>query len=80
MDLMTCSVSALAGSAGGAVTGYCTARRVAGGGERRRIRRARRARRAERGRTMRAWPGSAARRPRPPGDRGHGTPPDGSLE
>ncbi len=52
MDLTTCSVYVMAGSAGGAVTGFCLGRR----------RRARRAVRPSRRRTtMRDWPGRVRR-------------------
>lgn len=50
MDLTTCSVCVLAGSAGGAVTGFYASR------QRRRGRRA--AGRRGQGRTGRSWPGS----------------------
>ncbi|WP_345602807.1 hypothetical protein [Pseudonocardia adelaidensis] len=73
MDLTTCSVWALAGSAGGAVGGYCTGRRrrrkAAGAGSRPgRSRRRRRTRMPGRSRgtsAMRSWPGGAGHPPSP---------------
>ncbi|NMH81911.1 hypothetical protein HF577_33090, partial [Pseudonocardia xinjiangensis] len=59
MDLTTYSVCVLAGSAGGAVSGYYA------GGRRRAGRRA--ATRSTRSRTMRSWPGGRRRHRRRPG-------------
>jgi hypothetical protein len=60
MDLTTCSACALAGSVGGAVTGYGVGRRR-GRGSRRRA-----SGRGSTGRTMRAWPGRQRRDNPPP--------------
>ncbi|MCH6165903.1 hypothetical protein [Pseudonocardia alaniniphila] len=62
MDLTTCSVCVIAGSAGGAVSGYYAAGRR---GVRRPGRRA--ATRSTHGRTMRSWPGARRRHRRRPG-------------
>ncbi|TQM42959.1 hypothetical protein [Pseudonocardia cypriaca] len=67
MDLTTCSVWAVAGSAGGAIGGYCVGRRRGRPPAAGRHAGMRRRRRARGGPAMRSWPGGAGH-PVPPAD------------